>query len=188
MRRAVAFCHDHMSCQSQMPTLAPRLKHILSRSGFVINGAGNKLQNCQVCVTLYVGGAAPWDSMTDDDVCTAEAYTIACLVLCDIALSCSSFFCLFWLPLLLDLLAPDALSVFCCNQASSCGTHGFVLDGQASTCSGNTVAGCTTTANGQVGVAQNHCPGNAITSNTASGNGNEGITADNQSDGGEVSA
>jgi len=40
--------------------------------------------------------------------------------------------------------------------------------------------------NKAVGIAQNHCSGNSITGNTASSNGEEGITADNQSNGGQV--
>ena len=40
--------------------------------------------------------------------------------------------------------------------------------------------------NKAVGIAQNQCSGNSITGNTASSNGEEGITADNQSNGGQV--
>ena len=48
---------------------------------------------------------------------------------------------------------------------------------------------CMQSSNNQaVGIAQNHCSGNSITSNTATSNGEEGISADNQSQGGQMRA
>ena len=48
------------------------------------------------------------------------------------------------------------------------------------------ILGVQASNNREIGIAQNKCNGNSITGNTATSNHLEGITADNQSQGGQV--